>query len=54
VPVHREATDPMLEFQSDINRTFENFWRGLEVPMLGVAPDWRLSERSAGRYPRDG
>jgi HSP20 family protein len=36
LPVRREATDPMLEFHSDINRAFENFWRGLEMPMLGA------------------
>jgi HSP20 family protein len=49
--VRREPTDPMLAFQSDINRAFENFWRGFnDAGRL----DWRLRDRHpAGRHPRE-
>jgi HSP20 family protein len=37
VQVRREGgDDPMLALQSDINRVFENFWRGFALPSLGA------------------
>jgi HSP20 family protein len=30
-----DRDDPMLALQSDVNRIFENFWRGFDLPMLG-------------------
>jgi HSP20 family protein len=30
-----DRDDPMLTLQSDVNRIFESFWRGFDLPMLG-------------------
>jgi HSP20 family protein len=34
-----DRDDPMLALQSDVNRIFENFWRGFDLPMLGDGDD---------------
>lgn len=35
VPAQREDTDPIRNLQSGINRAFEDFWRGFDLPMTG-------------------
>jgi len=37
-PAQREETHPLRALQWDIDRAFEDFWRTLELPMLGT-PD---------------
>jgi HSP20 family protein len=35
VPARRNDGDPVGSLQSSINRAFEDFWRALDLPMLG-------------------
>lgn len=34
VAVRRDEENPMLALQRDINRAFDNFWRGFNLPMF--------------------
>jgi HSP20 family protein len=37
VPVRREDADPVGALQWDINRAFETFWRGFDLPLPGAS-----------------
>jgi HSP20 family protein len=39
VPARREGGDALGALQTDINRAFESFWRGFDLPTLGGAAD---------------
>ena len=42
-PARREGADPVGSLQSDINRAFELFWRGVDLPPAGA---WSLAAGS--------
>jgi HSP20 family protein len=41
VPVRREQSEPVRSLQNDINRAFDNFWRGFDLP--STSSSWSLS-----------
>jgi HSP20 family protein len=35
-PMQRDGDDPFRALQSEVNRVFENFWHGMELPTQGM------------------
>lgn len=42
VPVRREQSEPLRSLQNDINRAFDNFWRGFDLPWPSTSL-WSIS-----------
>ena len=45
VPAAARQADPFVAFRREVDRMFDNFFRGFDVPMTGT-PGW-----SGGRWP---
>src|SRR5579884_4046706 len=43
VPVRREQSEPLRSLQNDINRAFDNFWRGFDLPWPSTSSAWSVS-----------
>ena len=43
VPVRREQSQPLQSLQNDINRAFDSFWRGFDLPWPSTSSAWSIS-----------
>ena len=43
VPVRREQSQPLQSLQNDINRAFDSFWRGFDLPWPPTSSAWSIS-----------
>jgi HSP20 family protein len=42
VPGRRETEHPLVTFQRDVDRLFEDFWRSIDLPMFGRSERWGM------------
>lgn len=42
VPLRREQSDPLRALQTDINRAFDSFWRGFDLPWQSMS-SWAMA-----------
>jgi HSP20 family protein len=42
-PEHHEGADPFGALQTNINRAFDSFWRGIDLPLSGA---WSIDARN--------
>jgi HSP20 family protein len=43
IPVRREESAPLRSLQNDINRAFDDFWRGVEPAWPSLSTSWSVS-----------
>jgi len=53
VPVRREQSQPLQSLQNDINRAFDSFWRGFDLPWPSTSSAWSISMPSVDASESD-